>query len=350
MGDALGKLLKVLDQMLPFLDSAPPWLRTWIYLLIFLNFVTIAGASVSYLISRQQRSESESFKHFSIDTPVPNELIPLSDSGRWMIAGNFPIIPAGTDVKHDVQVEVLRYPDRDKVPQDGSARIATAGGAWRFEQAKFPGAGTYEIVATAVLGSETEFRTVRVSCTDKASAYRQSIITERQQRGAPPIAWPQAQNVASPLSIDQLATLQNDFYQHYFVENDLTASLETVNVALNAVEPLLPLFPDNYDLQNFRAYMLKNYAMIMRDTGHGVESKQALDEAAKMFAAVRQQKPEDPGAWNGLGSVAALQGNLQLALQYIDQALFLQPGYAEAQYDRQNVVNALKAQENPPAK
>jgi hypothetical protein len=78
MSDVLDRLLKLLDQLLPFLDSAPAWLRMWIYLLIVLNFVTIAGLSVSYLVSKQKRSESESFQHFSIDTPAAQALIPLS--------------------------------------------------------------------------------------------------------------------------------------------------------------------------------------------------------------------------------------------------------------------------------
>jgi tetratricopeptide (TPR) repeat protein len=115
------------------------------------------------------------------------------------------------------------------------------------------------------------------------------------------------------------------------------------------VEPLLPVFPDNYDLQTFRAYMLKNYAMIMRDQGRQADANRSLDEAAKMFAAVHEQNPNDASAWNGLGSVALLRGNPQLALQYIDQALFWQPGYPEALHDRELALGALKAQEKPPA-
>ncbi|HUI44012.1 MAG TPA: hypothetical protein VL523_18770 [Terriglobia bacterium] len=349
MGDALNKLIKLLDQLLPFLEGAPPWLRVWVYALIILNFATIAAVSVSYLISKQTGAQAGTFEHFTIDNPAANAVIPLGNTGSWMVAGKFPVIAAGQDVKHEVQVEVLRLPAREKVPQDGSARISTAFGSWRFESAKFPGAGPYEIVATAVLGNGSDFRSVQVSCTDKATAYRDSIVSDRRERGAPPIAWLKADSVSLPQIEAQLAELQNQFYQHYIVENDLAQSLETVNLALNVVEPLLPAFPDNYDLQNFRAYMLKNYAMIMRDEGRPADANRSLEEAAKMFGAVYQQSPNDASVWNGLGSVAMLRGNPQMALQYIDQALFLQPGYPEALHDREIVLAALKAQEKPAA-
>ena len=349
MGDALNKLIRLLDQVLPFLVSAPPWLRVWVYALIILNFVTIAVVSVSYLISKQRGAQAETFEHFTIDNPADNAVIPLGETGSWMVAGKFPVIPADQNVKHEVLVEVLRLPGRERVTQDGSARISTALGAWRFESAKFAGAGSYEIVATAALGNASDFRSVDVSCTDKATAYRESIISDRQRRGAPPIAWPKAESVSLARIEAQLGALQNQFYQQYLVNNDLTQSLETVNVALNVVEPLLPTFPNDYNLQTFRAYMLKNYFMIMRDMGRQADANWSLEEAAKMFGALYEQNPNDANVWNGLGSVALLRGSPQMALQYIDQALFLQPGYPEALHDRELALAALKAQEKSTA-
>jgi hypothetical protein len=58
----------------------------------------------------------------------------------------------------------------------------------------------------------------------------------------------------------------------------------------------------------------------------------------------------DPSAWNGLGNIAMLKGNPQLALQYIDQAIQIEPGYADALRDREGVRRMLKAQENQAAK
>ena len=347
MGDALNKLIRLLDQLLPFLMSAPPWLRVWVYALIILNFVTIAVVSVSYLISKQKGAQAGTFEHFTIESPAAQEVIPLSETGKSIVAGNFPVIPADQNVKHEVQVEVLRLPGREKVPQDGSATISTGRGAWRFESAKFAGAGSYEIVATAVVGNASDFRSVQVSCTDKATVYRQSIVSECERRGAPPIAWPKAENVSVPQIEAQFGTLQNKFFEQYLVERDLTQSLETVNLALNVVDPPLPVFPNNYDLQTFRAYMLKNYAMLMRDMGRPADAAWFLEEAAKMFGTVYEQNPNDASVLNGLGSVWLLRGNPRMALQYIDKALFLQPGYQEALGDRELALAALKAQEKP---
>ncbi|HXJ95205.1 MAG TPA: hypothetical protein VMT20_20375 [Terriglobia bacterium] len=348
MGDALGKLIKFLDQLLPFLETAPVWLRYWIYALIILNFITIAVVSVSYLITKQKSAEAGTLEHFSLDDPGANTVIPLGETGRWMVAGKFPVIAADQDVKHDVQIEVRRLPGREKIPQNGSATISTAYGAWRFDSAEFPGEGSYEIVATAALGDGTGFRSVQVTCADKATAYRQSIVRDRERRSAPPIAWSKADPAELQRVKDQFAALQNQFYQQYMVANDLPQSLETVNLALNVLEPLIPAFPDDYDLQTFRAYMLKNYGMIMRDMGRATDADWSLDEAGKMFEAVHQQKPNDASVWNGLGTIAMLRGNPQVALQCIDQALFWQPGYPEALHDRELVLAALKAQQQPP--
>jgi Flp pilus assembly protein TadD len=344
VGDALNRLVKLLDQLLPFLETAPPWLRMWLYALIVLNFVTIAVVSVSYLISKQNGAQAGTFQHFSIDSPVESAVIPLGETEAWMLSGKFPVITPDQNTKYDIGVEVLRLPGREKVPQNGSARISTALGAWRFESAKFVGAGSYEVLVTAAMGNTTDFRSVRVSCTDKSTAYRQTIMADREQRGAPPIAWAKAAPEFVQRLEAQFGVLQNQFYQHYLVEHDLTQSLETVNVALNAVEPLLPAIPDDYNLQTFRAYMLKNYAMIMRDMGRQEDANRSLEGAAKMFSAVYEQNPNDASVWNGLGSVALLRGDPQMALQYIDQALFLQPGYPEAVQDRELALAAMKTQ------
>lgn len=49
MSDAPSKFLNLLDHLLPFLAVCPPFLKIWIYVLILLNFITIAGVSVYYL-------------------------------------------------------------------------------------------------------------------------------------------------------------------------------------------------------------------------------------------------------------------------------------------------------------
>jgi hypothetical protein len=350
MGDALGKLLKLLDQVLPFLETAPPWLRVWIYVLIGLNFATIAGVSISYLISKEKRAESESSTNFSIESPKKDEIIPLGDTGRWVVTGKFPVIPAEKDIKHEVEIQVMRLQDNGKgdnvtVPQDGAPPlISTVQGLWRSESVLFMGAGKYEVTAIARFGTGTDFKSVTVTCSDKSSGYRQSILDDRSHRGAPPIVWPQPGAVSFSQIEPQAIEFQAQFEQQYLKQNDLPAALETVNLALNLVEPLLPSAPNDYNLQNYRAYMLKNYAMIMRDMGKTEEATRSLDEAWKMFSAILEQFPKDPGAWNGLGSVAMLRGDPQMALQYIDQALKIEPNYSYAKQDKETVLAQLKKQ------
>jgi tetratricopeptide (TPR) repeat protein len=347
VGDALNKLIKLLDQLLPFLESAPTWLRIWVYALIVLNFVTIAGISVAYLISKQARQREATLERFTIDSPAHDELIPLSETNTWTVVGKFPIIPPGQNPQKAVQVDVLQLPGKEKVPQPGSPQITTEG-RWFLYSAKFQGAGSYEIVATATLGDRSDSRSVQVRCKDKASAYRESIENDRKQRGAPPIAWPNAEDGSIPQIESRLGALQEQFYQQYFAKHDLPQSLETVNLALNVTEPLLPLFPNDYVLQSFRAYMLKNYALIMRDMGRQRDADRSIEEAAKMFGALYEQSPNDVSVLNGLGDMALWRGDPQTALQYIDKALFLEPGYQEARNDREVALAMIKAQEKSP--
>src|SRR5262249_34641835 len=109
-------------------------------------------------------------------------------------------------------------------------------------------------------------------------------------------------------------------------------------------DPVLPQSPDDFELQNFRAYFLKDYGMVQRDLNHPQEAQTAFREAGKMFEAVRQQKPDDPSAWNGLGSVAALSGDYNTALHYINKALQIQPDYSAAIEDRKNILNLMQQQ------
>ena len=88
-----------------------------------------------------------------------------------------------------------------------------------------------------------------------------------------------------------------------------------VNQGLDLVDSALPLWPNNFDLQNARAFFLKNYAMLDQHLKRP-EAKQALDEAKLMFEAVREQKAQDTHAWNGLGSVYLMSGQRQGPLLY----------------------------------
>jgi tetratricopeptide (TPR) repeat protein len=82
----------------------------------------------------------------------------------------------------------------------------------------------------------------------------------------------------------------------------------------------------------------------VRDQGRAADANRALDESGKMFEAIHQQDPHDPAAWNGLGSVAAIRGDYQTALLYINAALKIKPDYAEAAHDKAAIQRVLREQ------
>lgn len=344
MADLLDKLIKFLNQLLPFLDTSPVWLRDWVYILVVLNFATIAAVSVSYLVSKEKHLQDESLQRFSVDRPAGNQEIPLGASRAWMIEGKFPIAVEKEDPPK-LTLDVLKLPDREPIPQDGKARLDTVTGFWRFESAKFSGEGSYEIVATIARGAQTLPRMVQVKCLEKAAAYRNFVEQGREARGVSklPVA---AASVSLPDVKTKLAAMDQQFWKLYQTDNDLNGALGTASKALDSLDPVLPLFPDDFDLQNYRAYFLKDYGMVLRDLNRMPEARSAWQEAGKMFEAIRQQKPDDASAWNGLGSVALLTGDYNAALQYIDKALQIQPNYAEALQDRETALTELRKQES----
>ena len=281
---------------------------------------------------------------FSIDRPANKELIPLVQGDSWIIEGRlrgetFTQSGQGTP---KIAIEVFRLPDRQSIPQDGRVRVSTERGLWRFESAKFDGAGTYEVVATLALGDKNDFHSVVVDCRPKADVYTQLIDVDRAQRGAPKVErGPRAAGWLAALKTE-LYRLQSDFWSAYRDRQDLDAAQAVLVRTFDLLDPAIPLFSDDIYLQNARAFAFKNYALVMRDRGNHPEFERALAESERMFAAVRQQSPEDAVVWNGLGSVAALRNDPVRALEYIDRALELEPNYPEARADREEVLMALK--------
>jgi tetratricopeptide (TPR) repeat protein len=344
--DLIDKLLKFPNQILPFVEAAPVWLRIWIYILIFLVFVTIAGVFVSYLISSQSLHEAASLERFSIDQPKDNEEVPLGEDRGWTLVGKFPTGAEAPGQAAKITINVFKLPSRELVQKDDSPLIDNVLGRWSFDALKFPGAGSFDIVANAAMGGQRTFREVRVKCVDKQLAFANSVAQDREFRGAAPLIKRTRDEISLPDRTSQLFELQYKFYAQYIQQRDLNAARETVTAALDLIDPVLPYFPNDLQLQNFRAYFLKDYWMIMHDLGKSEEAAWALDAASTMFGSVNRQDPHDPSAWNGLGSVAALRGDYGTALLYIDKALELAPNYAEAVHDRVEVLRAWEAQKH----
>ena len=104
---------------------------------------------------------------------------------------------------------------------------------------------------------------------------------------------------------------------------------------------MLPLAPNNYDLQNARAFFLKNYAIVEQDLKRP-DAGQALDEAGLMFEAVLEQRPQDTNAWNRLGSVYLMNRAAGKAIFYIKRALGLAPENPSAQQDRATAMRLVE--------
>jgi len=114
-------------------------------------------------------------------------------------------------------------------------------------------------------------------------------------------------------------------------------ALELAQNTTRRMDQLLPLYPhDNY-LQVTRGYLYKNEAMALIRLGRQEEADQALDEGEVVFKTIIVERPEDAGAWNGLGSVEAVRGNYKEALKHVDKALEIDPKYEAALRDRAEI-------------
>ena len=350
MAEETSKFVRILDQVLPFLEASPPWFKYWIYVLIFLNFLTLGGVAISYLVSKESAGKEQSLKyHFSIDRPENNQELPLGESQSWMLEGKFPVVADKQDSggAADIKIEVYKMmPERQSVPQTGKPRISTVTGFWRFESAKFAGEGSYEIIATATLDGKSDWRPINVKCIQKAAAYELAIQRDRGYRGVSGLVLATPKDVSLPHLYQELNQMQNQFFDLYEVQHDLDGALKIVSSTLDVLDPVLPIYPNDFYLQNVRAYTFKNYAMVMRDSNHPEEFERALGEAERMFEAIRQQNPEDAGAWNGLGSVALLRHEPKKALQYIGKALDLKHDYSDAIHDWETAFKMLREQED----
>jgi tetratricopeptide (TPR) repeat protein len=111
---------------------------------------------------------------------------------------------------------------------------------------------------------------------------------------------------------------------------------------------VLPLYPQDSELKVTRGYLFKNEAMALMRLGRYDEAEAALDQGELIFRTMIDERPRDPGAWNGLGSVTAVSGNYEEALGYIDRALEIMPGYSAAIRDREQILRIMDRKSQPP--
>jgi hypothetical protein len=89
---------------------------------------------------------------------------------------------------------------------------------------------------------------------DEGDHLSKHINRNRESRDAGQLTSRTRENVSLPDLKHQLFDLQNRLYTQYFLkqhpaQQDLSVSLETIFEALNLLDPILPLFPNDFDLQ-----------------------------------------------------------------------------------------------------
>jgi tetratricopeptide (TPR) repeat protein len=126
--------------------------------------------------------------------------------------------------------------------------------------------------------------------------------------------------------------------------------------SIKAYESALALLPDQSEVANdlgrlafrmgmkdlaeqlFRRYLeahpdaystMNNLATAVRDQGRAAEAIEILRAAVKVA-------PADPMLWNTLGTVVSEQGDHPTAILFFDEALRLDPDFAQARYNRGN--------------
>jgi hypothetical protein len=145
-----------------------------------------------------------------------------------------------------------------------------------------------------------------------------------------------------------LEIVQREAYerqQEYFeiLERDRSPAraLESAQALSRLLDRNLPLFPHDSYLKACRAYSLKNEAMALQSLGRTTEFGELLGDAERIFRAMRSENPRDADAWNGSGSVEALRGNYNTALEYIDKCLEIDPDHEAARHDKKLILERI---------
>ncbi len=315
--------------------------KRWLFAIV-VCVLAVFSSLIGYKLY-EQSGPGNSFEVFAIDSPATDQEIPLGEQqtriveGRLQVAGK---VRSGT-AKPEIDVQVFKLPDGIPVgPQQGTVLYSSEQGRWEYIAARFDGKGRYKITATVSFGGNTDFYSVNVNCLAKGEAFKQAITKDREVRGVGTLNTVVLDETQLRQLKSELNRLNREFFNLF--PGDLDAAEANARQTLDRLEPVLPSHPNDWALQNLNAFTLKNYALVMRNRGKTEEFHRYLKKAQLMFETIREQKPNDAGAWNGLGSVALLQNEPERALVYIDRALKLNPNYEAALHDRKLAVRMIE--------
>jgi tetratricopeptide (TPR) repeat protein len=132
---------------------------------------------------------------------------------------------------------------------------------------------------------------------------------------------------------------QDGFFE--LLDSTPQRALTLARSTLKTLNRVCPAHPQDTDLQLVRGYTHKNIALALQRLGQGVAAAEALDAAWLTFSTATQERPADAGAWNGMGSVCMVRGQLKAALRYVDKALQRVPDYPAALHDKAALLSLL---------
>jgi hypothetical protein len=142
-----------------------------------------------------------------------------------------------------------------------------------------------------------------------------------------------------PLSV-QIANLESTGLAA-LQEGDMAKADASLEKAEELLSDALDQAPDDTMLLNLKGYLHKNWAIAYRRLEMDNRANEHLDNAEKTFRIILTIDAEDPGALNGMGSVYIMRGDLDLAEEYVRQALAIRPDYPAAQNDLE-LIQRLK--------
>lgn len=140
---------------------------------------------------------------------------------------------------------------------------------------------------------------------------------------------------------DKIQQMEAIYFQQ--IGESPAKALDIAQKTLRLLDEQMPRYPQDIYLQLQRGYFLKNEAMAMRDLKDEYGYQNSLSKGEEVFNTIRDEsKMHLASALNGIGSVKFLQHNFKEALQRIDSALELMPGYPAALHDRKEVLKYMK--------
>ena len=120
-------------------------------------------------------------------------------------------------------------------------------------------------------------------------------------------------------------------------------TFEDADTLLNQAEKN---FAGDLRLLELRGYMCKDFAMLSREQSRAEDFERFLKKAEEAFNAVLEHRPS-PSAYNGLGSVYLLRGDIDRSEKEIHSALELEPDYEPAKQDLQQIEDLRKEKKQP---